>query len=154
MGLRFGFGNMNESVNITGSTVTQSGMPVVTKAGLVGRLERVAGGTSIVQLISDPSFAVGVRVAETQDLGIGHGSGADKPFVVDRGIEITDRVSTGDAVVTSGLQRAVMPPDIPVGVVSEIQPDEAAGSLILRVDLAAELGQLDVVQVLKWVPPT
>jgi rod shape-determining protein MreC len=130
------------------------GMPVVTKAGLVGRLERVASGTSIVQLITDPSFAVGVRVAETQDLGIGHGSGADNPFVVDRGIEITDRVSTGDAVVTSGLQRAVMPPDLPVGVVSEIQPDEAAGSLILRVDLAAELGQLDVVQVLKWVPPT
>ncbi len=107
-----------------------------------------------MQLITDPAFAVGVRVAETQDLGIGHGSGADNPFVVDRGIEITDRVETGDAVVTSGLERAIMPPDLPVGVVGEIQPDEAAGSLILRVDLGDKVDQLDVVQVLKWVPPS
>ena len=130
------------------------GMPVVTKAGLVGRLERVSNRTSIVQLMTDPAFAIGVRVAETQDLGIGHGSGADNPFVVDRGIDITDQVDVGDAVVTSGLQRAVMPPDLPVGVVAEIEPDEAASSLILRVDLGKKIDQLDVVQVLKWVPST
>ncbi len=130
------------------------GMPVVTKSGLVGRLERVANTRSVVQLATDPSFVIGIRVAETQDLGVGHGSGAASPFVVDRGIELSDEVEPGDAVVTSGLQRAVMPPDLPVGIVAEVQPDEAARSLILRVDLGAKLSQLDVVQVLKWVPPS
>lgn len=130
------------------------GMPVVTKSGLVGRLDRVARTRSVVQLATDPSFVIGVRVAETQDLGVGHGAGTANPFVVDRGIELADEVDVGDAVVTSGLQRAVMPPDIPVGIVAEVRPDEAARSLILRVDLAAKLSQLDVVQVLKWVPPS
>lgn len=129
------------------------GMPVVTKGGLVGRLERVADTRSVVQLVTDPSFVIGVRVAETQDLGVGHGSGPEGPFVVDRGIELTDEVDVGDAMVTSGLNRAVMPPDLPVGLVAEVQPDEAARSLILRADFTAQLSQLDVVQVLKWVPP-
>jgi rod shape-determining protein MreC len=128
------------------------GMPVTSGGALVGRLERVASTRSVVQLATDPAFVIGIRIAETQDLGVGHGSGAQSPFVVDRGIELTDQVDSGDAVVTSGLERAVMPPDLPVGVVAEVQPDEAAQTLILRVDLAARLSQLDVVQVLRWVP--
>jgi len=130
------------------------GMPVVTKAGLVGRLERVSRDRSVVQLATDPAFVIGVRVAQTQDLGIGHGAGTDKPFVVDRGIELTDAIKPGNAVVTSGLARAIMPPDIPVGLVSEVVPDPADSSLLLRVDFAAQFSQLDVVQVLKWTPPT
>ncbi|MGI9579052.1 MAG: rod shape-determining protein MreC [Microthrixaceae bacterium] len=153
-GPRNNFTDHRVEINKGADSGLEVGMPVVTKAGLIGRLDRVARTTSVVQLMTDPAFAIGVRVAETQDLGIGHGSGVDNPFVIDRGIEITDQVSTGDAVVTSGLQRAVMPPDLPVGVVSEIQPDEAAGSLILRVDLGDKIDQLDVVQVLKWVPPS
>lgn len=129
------------------------GMPVVTKAGLVGRLDRVAGSTSVVQLITDPAFVAGVRVATTQDLGVGHGSGAGNPFVVDQGIEIGDQVEEGDPVLTSGLDRSVMPPDIPIGLVTEVQPDEASRSLILRVDPGEHLSQLDVVQVVKWTPP-
>ena len=128
------------------------GMPVVTTNGVVGRIERVATQRSVVQLATDPSFFMGVRVGDTQDIGIGHGSGPDGPMVVDRGIELVDEVEVGDVVVTSGLERAVMPPDLPVGFVAEVQPDEAASQLILRVDFAAEFSQLDVVQVLKWTP--
>lgn len=128
------------------------GMPVTAGNGLVGRLVRVAGNRSVVQLATDPAFVIGVRVAETQDIGVGHGSGAGNPFVVDRGIELEDEVDVGDAVLTSGLDRSVMPPDQVIGRVIEVQPDEAARSLILRVEFAAELSQLDVVKVLEWVP--
>lgn len=131
----------------------ESGMPVVTKRGLVGRVERVASDTSVVQLATDPAFVIGVRLADTQVLGVGHGSGADSPFVVDRGPELADEVRPGEAVVTSGLDRAIMPADIPVGVVEEVVPDESARSLVLRIDLSASLSELDVVQVMKWTPP-
>ncbi len=129
------------------------GMPVMTGGGLLGRVERVSSNRSIVQLITDPSFELGVRIADTQDLGIGHGSGEGRPFIVYKGIELTDPVEEGDVVLTSGLLRAIMPPDVPIGTVTEVQPDQAAGSLILDVELAAKLSQIDVVQVLKWVPP-
>ena len=130
------------------------GNPGVTSSGVVGRVERVATNRSVVQLATDPSFSMGVRVAETQDIGIGHGSGPEGPFVVDRGIELVDDIEVGFPVVTSGLDRAIMPPDLPVGFVEEVQPDEAARSLILRVGFAAEFSQLDVVQVLRWTPPS
>ena len=134
------------------SSGLEVGMPVTAGNGVVGRLVRVARTRSVVQLATDPKFVIGVRVGETQDIGVGHGSGAGNPFVVDRGIELEDDVEVGDAVLTSGLERSVMPPDQVVGRVAEVQPDEAARSLILRVDFAAELSQLDVVKVLEWVP--
>jgi rod shape-determining protein MreC len=130
------------------------GMPVVTKSGLVGRLERVSKDRSVVQLATDPAFVIGVRLADTQVLGVGHGSGAGAPFVVDRGPELSDEVTVGEAVLTSGLDRSVMPPDVPLGYVQEVVPDESTQTLVLRVRLRAGLSELDVVQVMKWLPPS
>jgi rod shape-determining protein MreC len=130
------------------------GMPVVTRSGLVGRLERVGSTTSVVQLATDPEFVIGVRLASTQDLGVGRGAGARGTFVVDRGIDLDDAVRTGEAVLTSGLSTSIMPPDIPVGVVSAVDPNPTTREQRLEVSLSAELTKLDVVQVLEWEPPS
>jgi rod shape-determining protein MreC len=129
------------------------GMPVVTRGGLVGRIERVSADRSVVQLATDPTFVIGVRLADTQVLGVGHGSGAGAPFVVDRGPELSDEVAEGEFVLTSGLDRSVMPPDVPVGSVQQVVPDESSQTLVLRVRFSARLSELDVVQVMKWTPP-
>ena len=58
------------------------GMPVVTGAGLVGRVEpgdRAAAST--VELLTDPEFRVGVRLSTTGDLGTARGTGARRPAV-------------------------------------------------------------------------
>jgi rod shape-determining protein MreC len=128
------------------------GMPVVTRAGLVGRLERVSRTRSVVQLATDPDFVVGVRLASSQDLGVGRGGGASDRFIVDRGIELEDPVEPGEAVLTSGLDNSVMPPDVPIGVVDEVVPDENTREQLLQVRYAVDFSQLDVVQVLKWTP--
>jgi rod shape-determining protein MreC len=130
-----------------------AGMPVVTKAGLVGRLDRVSRTRSEVQLATDPDFVVGVRLASSQDLGVGHGGGDADRFIVDRGIELADPVKPGEAVLTSGLANSVMPPDIPIGIVDKVTPDENARVQLLQVRYAVDFSQLDVVQVLKWTPP-
>jgi rod shape-determining protein MreC len=129
------------------------GMPVVTRAGLVGRLERVSRSRSVVQLATDPDFVVGVRLASSQDLGVGRGGGDANRFIVDRGIELEDPVERGEIVLTSGLDNSVMPPDVPIGVVDEVIPDENARQQLLRVRYAVDFSQLDVVQVVKWTPP-
>ncbi|MFM7508057.1 MAG: rod shape-determining protein MreC [Actinomycetota bacterium] len=129
------------------------GMPVVTRSGLVGRLERVGSNTSVVQLATDPEFVIGVRLASTQDLGVGRGTGERGTFVVDRGIDLGDSIRVGEAVLTSGLSTSIMPPDIPVGLVSSVDPSPTTRDQQLDVALSAELTKLDVVQVLEWEPP-
>lgn len=151
-GAHSNFTNHRFEIDKGSSSGLEVGMPVTAGNGLVGRLARVATNRSTVQLITDPAFEIGVRIGETQEIGVGHGSGPRNPFVVDTGISLESDVEVDDAVLTSGLNRAVMPPDLVVGRVKEVQPDEAAQSLILRVDLAAPISQLDVVKVLKWVP--
>jgi len=130
------------------------GMPVVTKGGLVGRIIRVSSTRSVVQLATDPDFRIGVRVASTQDIGIGHGGGEAGNFIVEQGIELTDPVKPGDVLLTSGLENSVMPPDIPIGTISQVTPDEDAQAQLLQVDFEVDFTRLDVVQVLKWTPPT
>jgi cell shape-determining protein MreC len=46
----------------------QVGMPVVTPAGVVGRVAAVTPGRSVVRLISSPEFAVGVRISPSADV--------------------------------------------------------------------------------------
>ena len=133
------------------------GMPVVANSsggsgGLVGRLSRVSKSRSVVQLASDPDFILGVRVASSQDLGVGHGGGETNRFIVDRQIDLNDPVQPGDAVLTSGLSNSVMPPDIPIGVVDKVTPDVDTQVKLLQVRFAVDFSQLDVVQVLKWKP--
>lgn len=132
----------------------EPGMPVVTTAGLVGRLERVSRTRSVVQLATDPDFVVGIRLASSQDLGVGRGGGDSGRFVVDRGIEIGDPVEPGEAVLTSGLETSVMPADVPIGLVDKVTPDEDARIQFLTVRYAVDFSQLDVVQVLEWLPPS
>ena len=129
------------------------GMPVVTKGGLVGRLERVSAKRSVVQLATDPDFGIGVRLATTQNTGFGHGGGDSDRFVVDKGIEIGNPVEPNDVVLTSGLENSVMPPDIPIGTVDKISSNGSTGLQLLLVNYFVEFDQLDVVQVMKWTPP-
>ena len=51
------------------------GMPVVTGAGLVGRLESVDRARSVVRLAIHPEFRVGVRLVGSQDEGLARGWG-------------------------------------------------------------------------------
>jgi rod shape-determining protein MreC len=59
------------------------GMPLVTGAGLVGNVVRVTGQRSVVRLLTDPTFAVGVSVPSANDEGIVKGTGPDRPRTLD-----------------------------------------------------------------------
>jgi len=127
------------------------GMPVITSAGLIGNIERVSADRSVVHLITDPGFNVGVRI-KSNALGVGRGSGPDSPFIVDHGIALTAEVAEGDPVTTSGFERAKFPKELLIGTVSKITRSQSEQIQILEVDMAADLSRLDYVQVLKWTP--
>jgi rod shape-determining protein MreC len=125
------------------------GMPAITSAGLVGRVTEVAPGRSRVRLISDPEFELGVRLAGSDAVAIARGTGRGQPLVVSEGIDITTPVAVGVLVTTSGIDRSVYPPDIPVGLVAEVEVDPGLNQ-VLSIQPAASLDGLSFVTVLLY----
>ena len=125
------------------------GMPAVTSAGLVGRVVDVAPGRSRIRLISDPEFELGIRLVGGEAVAIARGTGRGQPLVVSEGIGITTPVAVGMLVTTSGIDRSVYPPDVPVGLVAEVVVDPGLNQ-VLFVQPAASLNLLTFVTILLY----
>ncbi|MDP1805209.1 MAG: rod shape-determining protein MreC [Acidimicrobiales bacterium] len=131
------------------------GMPVVNGAGLVGRVVLVTNQRSTVQLITDPDFAVGIRLLPSQVPGTARGQGRGRDLMVDTNLEAEteEPPKAGVSAVTSGVDRSAFPASIPVGKVREVRA--AGGGLTLDLVLRplADTDELSFVTVLLWEPP-
>lgn len=127
------------------------GMPVVAGAGLVGRVVDVSRLRSTILLITDPKSSVGVRLANSGDVGVAAGRGSRSTLRLDY-VDPATKVDKGEAVVTSGLQQSVFPPGVPIGTV--VAARSGAGSLQqdVTVEPAVDLRRLTFVKVLQWSP--
>lgn len=130
----------------------KEGMPVVTGAGLLGKLVQVTGQRSHVMLITDPDFAVGVRLVESGITGTAEGTGEGDPLIVDTGLEAGSEVDEGAALTTSGSDRSAFPGFIPVGTVTGSQPGSGGLTVDLVVEPLADTSRLAFVTVLLWEP--
>lgn len=126
------------------------GMTVVTGAGLVGELRQVTATRSVVRLITDPGFEIGVRLVRSREIGIAHGTGSDDAIVVEGSVPLSVDVNEREAVTTCGCERSRFPPDIPIGRVTTITraPDQL--SQVIEVGLLADIERLTYVRVLQW----
>lgn len=127
------------------------GMPVVTGAGLVGRVVDVSRSGSTVMLITDPASSVGIRLQSSGEVAVARGDGPGRAMPVDL-VGLATKVSEGEAVVTSGLQGSVFPPDVPVGRVRSAKAPVGALSQQVSIDPVVDLGRLEFVKVLLWRP--
>jgi rod shape-determining protein MreC len=125
------------------------GMPVVTGAGLVGRLVEVSQERATVLLMTDPSFNVGIRFSGSGDVGVARGQGTRQPLPVDL-IDVGVKVAPQEVVVTSGLQGSVFPPGIPAGTVRTAHTPPGALQQNITIDPVADLRRLEFVKVLVW----
>jgi rod shape-determining protein MreC len=125
------------------------GMPVVTGAGLVGRVVDVSRSRATVTLVTDRSSNVGIRFQSTGSLAIARGAGAGRPLPVDL-VDVNTPVAPGEAVVTSGLQDSVFPPDIPVGRVRASKVQAGALSQDVTIDPVVDFTRIEFVKVLLW----
>jgi rod shape-determining protein MreC len=131
-------------------------MPVITGAGLVGRVVQASPGRSVILLATDPSFKVGVRIAPSQETGLATGTGTGRPLVVDFGIPKETHIREGDAVTTSGLGGnlpSLFPQDLPVGRVASVTDAPSGLEQRLEVELAADVEHVSFVKVLLWEAP-
>jgi rod shape-determining protein MreC len=123
-------------------------MPVVTGAGLVGRVVQVSGSRSVVRLVTDPASSVGVRLLGSGEAGIADGEGPGRDLSVGY-VAADTKVAKDELVVTSGLAGGsdLYPAGIPVGKVHSAEQVE--GELDERIRLApvADLDHLVFVDV-------
>jgi rod shape-determining protein MreC len=123
-------------------------MPVVTGAGLVGRITDVARDRATVLLIKDPRSGVGVRIEKSQTTGVLKGradSGTLRVEFVDPNTSVTE----GELVYTSGMQSSPFPPAIPVATVSSVTRTRGDLEQGILVKPLVDLSHLDYVKVLR-----
>lgn len=129
----------------------RTGMPVVTAAGLVGRIVEVSKLRATVLLVTDPSSNVGVRLADSGEQGVARGAGGRDPLRVDL-VAADIPVGEGEAVVTSGLERGLYPAQIPIGRVVSAKSVQGALQQDILVEPTVDLSRIEFVRVLLWEP--
>ena len=126
-------------------------MSVISANGLVGLVKTVTSSTSIVQLISDPNFKVGVRIARSQSIGILQGQGTNT-----YSLQLLDPAGTilvGDSLLTNGSDNNhPFVPGVPVGQVTWV--DHTTSTLTQSGDVRSytNLNNLGVVSVILSAP--
>ena len=99
----------------------QEQMGVVTPAGVVGRIVRTSGSTSIALLMIDPNLVIAGMVQRTRDEGMVQGT--SQGLVRMKYIPPLSLVKKGDAVVTSGLTGG-FPRGVLIGEVARVEESE------------------------------
>jgi rod shape-determining protein MreC len=134
-----------------GEGTVRRGMPVLTPEGVVGRINRVSGGSSDVMLLVDTRSAIDVLVPRTGGRGILRGKSGENGYRCS--IEYLARgepAREGDAVVTSGLGGA-FPRNLAVGHVTRVIP--GAVGLYQDVEVTPDVDFARLADVLVVVAP-
>jgi rod shape-determining protein MreC len=121
-------------------------MGVITPDGVVGKIFAVYPDISQVLLMGDKESGVGALLADTRTQGPVKGTG--EPLLSLEYISSDEKVTAGEAVLTSGQDR-IFPKDLPVGKVVDFTSDSKSPFMKIRVKPAAHLDRLEEVLVLE-----
>lgn len=106
-------------------------MPVISAAGLVGRVIQTTPNASRVLLAIDPNFAASARVARNGETGMIDGRGGD-PMLF-RPLDPEADIQVGDEIVTNSYQGGTYPGGIPIGTVASVGDASTLMSLEVQV---------------------
>jgi len=140
------------TIDVGSSDGISRNMTVISESGLVGVIKSVGSNSSIVLLMSDPTFKIGVRIAGTQSIGVVSGQGGSTYLL--QLLDATGEIKVGDTLVARGSQDGrPFVPGVPVGTVTTVQSN--ASSITQNADVASmtNLEKLSIVAVV-ITPPT
>ena len=121
-------------------------LTVVNGSGLVGVVKTVFPSSSIVLLVNDPSFKIGVRVARNQSIGILSGQGSNSGLL--ELLDNTSQLKKNDILLSRGSTGNVpFVPGVPIGRVAKKSKNSNYVSQVADVDFYANLNALGVVSV-------
>lgn len=129
----------------------QYNMPVVAAGGLVGRVVQANQSTATVRLITDGASSVGVLYGNPGSYALVAGQGSGNPLAGEL-VPADSPLSRGELFVTSGLNGAIFPPDIPVARVTGTKNGVSATQESVSLVPVADLADLRYVSVVLWDP--
>jgi rod shape-determining protein MreC len=118
-------------------------MGVVTPAGVVGRVVKTTGASSVVLLVTDPNNAIAGLIQRTRDEGVVEGTQDGLARL--KYIPLLSTLRDGDRVVTSGLVGG-FPRGLVIGTITRIDKEE--GALFQSAELMPEVDVSRVEEVL------
>ena len=135
------------------SSGIRNNMTVISENGLVGVVKSVTVNSSIVLLMSDPTFRIGVRVARSQSVGVLIGQGTNT-----YNLELLDPAGSlqiGDSLISIGSDNnRPFIPGLPVGVVTKVDHTETLLTQSATVKSFSNLNDLGIVSVVIQAPTT
>ena len=119
----------------------ESGQAVITADGMIGRITGAGDSTSRVLLLNDLNSRIPVMVEKTHHRAILAGQNTDKPIL--KHLPSESGVSPGARIVTSG-HDGILPPNIPVGIVSAVTEDQITVTPLADMDGIHNVQIIDV----------
>ena len=120
------------------------GRGVITERGIVGQVTKVGYDSSIVQLVFNPEWRMGVKIARINQYGVLNGNYPD--LAVLQFITVDSEVVVGDEIVTSGIcidtNNCPYPENFPVGRVVEVKHDPNVVDLVVKVKFYEDLSNI------------
>lgn len=123
----------------------ENGFPVITDKGLVGVIVDVANGYSSVRTFENSLFKVAVKNQRSNVDGILNWDGKN---LVIKNVPTTYDIEVGDRIIISEIS-SILPPSIPVGIVSEKESTLSGVLSNLRIKPFVELNTLKNVIVIQ-----
>ncbi|MCT3074746.1 rod shape-determining protein MreC [Leuconostoc citreum] len=138
-------------INKGANTGLKKGMPVLSGAGIIGRISEVNTTNAKVALISDTSedanrFAITIKGGSGDVNGIVTGFNREKNQLIMGQVTSDSTIKSGDLVETSGLG-GVIPAGLYVGKVARVTKDDYGLSKRIYIEPAADLGNITTVMV-------
>ena len=139
------------TIDVGSSSGISKNMTVISDGGLVGVVKSVSSTSSIVLLMSDPTFKIGVRIAGTQSIGVLSGQGGNTYLL--QLLDATGDIKVGDKLVARGSEGGrPFVPGVPVGSVIEVQSNSSSITQNADVEASANLNRIGIVAVVVAPP--
>lgn len=127
------------------------GRGVVTERGVIGQIQKVSPFSSVIQLVYNPDWRMGVKIARLDQYGVLSGNYPDHAFL--QFITVDSDVQVGDEIVTSGVcidtDNCPYPENFPVARVISVSKDPNVVDLVVKVEFGEDLTRLKEVFVLE-----
>lgn len=146
---------INNSLTIDAGTRQdiQEGMPIVSANGLVGKVIITAPGYSQVMPYLNTLFRVSAKLENSNAYGIVSWDGESIHELQLNYVPQTVQVDTGEVVVTSGYSNQ-FPPDLPIGKVVRVEPQQGKETQKIYVRPFVDLFEIAKGFVVKFTPDT
>ena len=134
------------------SSGIRNNMAVITKNGLIGKINKVSDNSSEVKLITSDDVnykvSVAIKTNEVDNYAILNGYDKETGLIKATGIDKTTPVNMGDVVLTSGLG-GMFPGGIYIGVVDKIESDKYNLSKTIYIKTNQNFNDIHYVTILK-----